>query len=310
MKFLKAESFEKHFEESLPDHLSLLYLLLMPDPFEREFLMQRMTRAIHREHVHLDVDTLLEEIESPSLFSKKRVLICDDIEKLNSKTLPLSSDLILILMGKSEPLFFEALKKEAVTLDLTKEKPWERKSRLQRWLLESARSKGKVLEADAVAYLLEFGHADFALLLQELEKAIIYAGSESQVSLAMVKAITTLSPLQTGWQLSEALVWGGSLNCRSIKELDDLHALIGQIRYQLNLGVTLASGNDAPKLSPKRSEKLKSLATSYSLPYFVKGLKDLFDLELKMRSNITNHTLLLEYFYAKLSERRHALSSS
>jgi len=304
LKFLKAEPFEKHLEESLPDHLSPLYLLLVPDPFEREFLAKRITSSLDREVRHLNIDTLLREIESPSLFSQKRVLICDEIEKLKIRALPLPSDLVLILMGKSVPTFFEAVKKVGITLDLTNEKPWDRKSRLQRWLLECVRSKEKTLAHDAAAYLIELGHTHFAMLLQELEKAIIYAGDEKQITLEMVKAIGTLSPLQTGWQLSETLVWGGTLNRKSIKELDDLYGVMGQIRYQLNLGVTLASGHEAPKLSPKRSEKLKVLAKSLSASYFAKGLKDLFKLELRMRSGITNHTLLLDHFHATLTKRR------
>ncbi|NGX51022.1 MAG: hypothetical protein K1060chlam2_00879 [Chlamydiae bacterium] len=311
LKFLKAEPFEKHIGDSLPDHPSSLYLLIMPDPFERNFLAKRIMSALDFERHTLDVETLLDEIESPSLFSKKRILICDEIEKLKAKKLLLPDDLVLILMGKAEPNFFDAIKKEAVTLDLSKEKPWERKSRVQRWLLESAQARGKTLATDAAAHLLELGHADFASLLQELEKAALYAGNEKQISLEMVKAVGTLSPIQTGWQLSEALVWGGTLNRRSMRELCDLYSIVGQIRYQLNLGITLASGREAPKLPPKRREKLQSLATSLRTSYFAEGLKDLFELELKMRSGITNQLLLLDHFHAKLRGRSYgSLSSS
>jgi len=306
LKFLKAEPFEKHIEEALPDHLSPLYLLLMPEPFERTFLANRIKAALDFECVYRDVDSLQSEIESPSLFSRKRILICDEIEKLKSKTLSLSPDLVLILMGKSEPACFDAIKKEGVALDLSKEKPWERKSRIERWLLESARAKGKILAPEGVSYLIEAGQSDFSSLLQELEKVFVYAGDKKEISLAMIKAVGSISPTQTGWQLSEALVWGGTLSRRSLAELSDLYPFVGQIRYQLNLGVLLASGGEVPK----RNEKLRPLATSLSPRYFISGLKDLIDLELKMRSGITNHTLLLDYFNAKLAKRRHVISST
>lgn len=255
------------------------------------------------------MDTLFEEINSPSLFSEQKVIVCDEIEKLKEKSLPLASDLVLILMGKGEPTFYDSVKKEAVTLDLTKEKPWERKSRLERWLLENAKSRGKKLASDTAAYLLEFGSDDFASLVQELEKVLLYAGDEKEITLEMLKKVTTLSPSQTGWQLSEALIWGGALSRRSIQELDDIYGLIGQIRYQLNLGLSIASGEEPPKLSPKRLDKLKPLAAKLTSSYFSDGLKLLFDLELKMRSGITDHTLLIDYYYAKLNQRRHALST-
>ena len=309
MKFLKAEAFEKHLVESLPAHLSPLYILLMNDAFERDFLAKRIVRATGLPCQRVTEEELLEEISSPSLFSEKEVLLCDEIEKSKEKTLPLSEHLILILMGNAEPPFFDFVKKVAVTLDLTKEKPWESKSRLQRWLLEEARAKGKTLSSDAATYLSE-GGADFAFLLQELEKAALYAGEDKQISLEYVKAVGSLSPLQTGWQISEALVWGGTLSRRSVNALEDLYSLVGQIRYQLNLGLTLASGKEAPKLSPKRADKLKALAQSLSLSYFISGLKELFTLEMRMRSNITNPILLLDTFHAKLAEKRHVISSS
>lgn len=310
MKFLKAEAFEKHLTESLPDHLSSLYILLISDPFERAFLSKRITGAIGREVFYIDSDYLIDELESPSLFAEKRVVVCDEIEKLKNKSLSLPPDLILILLGKSTPAFFESVKKEGITLDLTKEKPWDRKNRLHRWLLEGARSNGKTLKTDAATYLLERTHMDWASLNQELEKAITFSGNDAQISLETVHAVCGLSIVQTEWQLSEAMVWGGTLHGRSIKQLEDLYGFVGKLRYQLNLGLALLSNGEVPKISPKRLEKLEELVRNLSLPYFVFGLRELLQLELQMRSGLNNHTLLLDYFYTKLAERRHALSSS
>lgn len=310
MKFLKAEAFEKHLSESLPDHLSSLYILLLSDPFERAFLAKKITGAIGRDILYIGSDQLIEELEAPSLFSEKRVVVCDDIEKLKDTSLPLSPDLILVLLGTSLPAFFESVKKEGVTLDLTNEKPWERKNRLHRWLLEGARLNGKTLNSDAATYLLERTHMDWAALHQELEKALTFSGDSPHISLEAVQAVCGSNLTQTEWQLSEAMVWGGTLNGRSIKQLENLYGFIGKLRYQLQLGLALLSNGEVPKISPKRREKFEGLAQSFSLPYFVSGLKELLYLELQMRSGLSNHTLLLDYFYAKLSERRHALSSS
>lgn len=204
----------------------------------------------------------------------------------------------------------QTLKKGVVILDLVQEKPWERKGRLQRWLLESAHSKGRELKGEVVDYLLQLYHTDFSLLLQELEKVITYAGNDTHLSLKRVQRVTSLAPLQTSWQLAEAFVWGGDVNLLYIQELNNHRALTNQIRYQLHLGLTLALGGNFPKLSPKRHKKFTSLALSYFPSYFLMGLKDLFVLEQRLRSAITDYTLLLEYFYVKLSERRHALSSA
>ena len=151
---------------------------------------------------------------------------------------------------------------------------------------------------------------DWASLNQELEKAITFSGNDAQISLETVHAVCGLSIVQTEWQLSEAMVWGGTLHGRSIKQLEDLYGFVGKLRYQLNLGLALLSNGEVPKISPKRLEKLEELVRNLSLPYFVFGLRELLQLELQMRSGLNNHTLLLDYFYTKLAERRHALSSS
>lgn len=295
MKYVKIDPFEKHLEEALPDHPSLLYFILMEDPFERRHLAKRIAIRLGIPLTSCESDELLLQLESPSMFAEKGVIICDEVA---AKELPLGEEWVVIVTGIKPPPFFKKLEKEAVTLDLTGEKPWDRKSRLQRWLLEHAREKRKMLTVDAAAYLVEFSHADFALLFQELEKALVYAGEEKTVTLEMIKTICSLDPKQSGWQLSEAVVWGGPIHLGET----DLHGLVGQLRYQLQLGMQVASGKEPPRASPKKLEKIRRSGLEAS--YYLEGLKELFNLELKMRSNVSNQGLLLDHFRAKLTARR------
>lgn len=310
MKFVKAEAFEKHLEESLPEHPSHAYLLLLTDPFERTFLTRKLTQAIGESASYIDPEHLITEMDSPSLFVDKRVLVCDDIQRLKVKTLPLSADLIVILSGKEAPACFDTIKKECVTLDLTKEKPWERKERLKRWLLEIARKEGKTLPVDAALYILEVTQLDWSTAYQEIEKIFTFCGDTRSISLDMVRSVCALNPTQTEWQLSEAMIWGGTLQRSAIQRLDDLYGFVGKLRYQLNLGIQLLSGAGSIKLSAKRKEKLEMLAQKFSVNYFQLGLQGLFHLELRMRSGLSNHLLLLDHFYTHLAKRRDALPTS
>ena len=193
MKYLKIDPFEKHLEEALPDHPSQLYFILMEDPFERRHLAERIAMRLGIPLTSCESDELLLQLESPSMFAEKGVIICDEVA---AKELPLGEEWVVIVTGIKPPPFFKKLEKEAVTLDLTGEKPWDRKSRLQRWLLEHAREKRKTLAVDAAAYLVEFSHTDFALLFQELEKALVYAGEEKTVTLEMIKTNFSVGNLQ------------------------------------------------------------------------------------------------------------------
>ncbi len=295
MKYVKIDPFEKHLEEALPDHPSELYFILMEDPFERSFLAKGICRKIGLDVIHCESEKLLEELESPSLFSEKRVLVCDTPTE---KEIPKANDLIMIFTGKSPPLFYKGMEKMGTTLDLSGEKPWDRKNRLQRWLLGRAREKGKILSDDGVAYLLDFSHADFSTLLQELDKVVVYSGEEKILTLEMIKTICTIDPVQDGWQLSEAVVLGGPIHFGET----DLYALIGQLRYQLQLGLQIASAKEPAKVSPKKLERFRK--ARLQTVFFMEGMKDLFDLEMKMRSNSSNQGLLFDQFRAKLAVRR------
>lgn len=295
MKYVKINPFEKHLEEALPEHPSQLYFILMEDPFERRHLAERIAARLGIPVTFSEDDALLLQLESPSMFAEKGVIVCDEV---SAKEIPLGEEWVLIVTGVKAPPCFKNLEKEAVTLDLTGEKYWDRKSRLQRWLLEHAREKRKTLAIDAATYLVEFSHADFAHLFQELEKALVYAGEEKTVTLEMIKTICSLDPKQNGWQLSEAIVWGGPIYLGET----GLYGLVGQLRYQLQLGLQVVSGKEPPRTSPKKLEKIRK--TGLEASYYLGGLKELFYLELKMRSNVSNQGLLLDHFRAKLTERR------
>lgn len=301
MKYVKIGPFEKHLEEALPTHPSPLYFIFMEDPFERGFLAECLSHKIGLETTFCPTEKLQEELESPSLFSNKRILICDEP---SLKELPDANDLILILTGKTPPPFFKTKEKEGTTLDLKGEKPWDRKSRLQRWLLESARARGKSLSLDGASYLIDVSHTDFSALLQELNKIIAYSGEEKTLTLAMVKEICSLDPVQSGWQLSEAIVLGGPVHFGEI----NLYALVGQLRYQLQLGLHVASGKEPPNASPKKLDRFRK--SGLKITYYLEGLKDLFDLEMRMRSNSSNQALLFDQFRAKLQAKRTPCLSS
>ena len=295
MKYVKIDSFEKHLDEALPDHPSDIYFVLMEDPFERGFIAERISKKLGLDVIHCESDNLLEELESPSLFSEKQILICDEVKE---KEIPKIDDLILIFTGKTTPPFYKKMEKDGIILDLLQEKPWDRKSRLQRWLLECARDRGKALSIDGATYLIDFSHADFATLLQELDKIVAYSGEEKSLTLEMVKEICFLDSVQSGWQLSEAVVLGGFVYFGET----DLYALVGQLRYQLQLGLQIAMAKEPPKASLKKVERFRRSGLKPS--YFIEGLKELFNLEMKMRSNISNQKLLFDQFRAKLAARR------
>jgi len=325
MKFLKTEAFEKHLEEALPEHPSALYGVALADPFERQFVIERLLRQMGAEAQWMRVSetplaVFTEELDSPSLFSSKRILVYDEVDKLKKgeaieeafQALP---DEMHVICAGTTIRFYEPLKKDMVLLDLSKEKPWERTSRLKRWLLQEVQRGGKTLAADAAAYLSEFCNLNFEALMQEVQKLITYVGDAPEIDLKAVQAIATLQITQKGWQLSEAIVWGGDIHFPTLHRLDaqELHLFLGQLRYQMQLGLVISSclarkepqviQQEYPKLPAKTLDKYMRLAQSFSLSYFREGLKDLFELEVQSRMKTASLTLLFDRFIAGLKRR-------
>jgi len=326
MKFVKTEVFEKQLDESLPDHPSPLYGVALADPFERQFVIERLAQKIGGEVQWMRASELssvafLEELNSPSLFASKRVLVYDEVDKLKKgevieKGLTDLPEGMHVICGGTAIRFYEPLKKEMVFLDLSAEKPWERTSRLKRWLLQEVKRGGKTISSDAAAYLSEFCSANFEALLQEIQKLITYVGDAPEIDLHAVRAVATLHVTQKGWQLSEAMIWGGEIHFPTLHRLDaqELYQFLGQLRYQLQLGLVVTSylkrkeeqliQQEYPKLPPKSLDKYKRLAQTLSVNYFREGLKDLFELELQSRMKVANLPLLLDRFIAGLKRRK------
>lgn len=294
MKYLKIDPFQKHLEESLPDHPSSLYFIFMEDPFDRLFLAERIARQIDVETTFCPKEKFAEEIDAPSLFSEQRVLVCDEVDV---KELPTASDLICILTGKTPPPSYKEKEKEGTTLDLRGEKPWDKKNRHHRWLLEVARENGKGIAPRGAALLVEGSNGSLSFLLQELEKLITYSGDAKTITEEMVHQVSSFDHSHTGWELSENIVLGAPVQIGEI----DLYSLVGQIRYQLELGLALATGKEPPNASPKKCERFRKKGLPPA--YFLEGLQALFDLEMKIRSNISNDALLLDEFRLKLGAK-------
>lgn len=325
MKFLKTEAFEKHLDESLPKYPSSLYGIAVKDPFERRFVIERLLQKIHGESLcmkasEVSIQTFLNELSEPSFLVSKRVLVYDEVDQLRkeesiAKELKVLPKRVCVIIGGSHIHFYESLKKEMVLLDLSGEKPWERTSRLKRWLLQEVYQNRKTLTADAAAYLSEFCINNFENMIQEVQKLITYIGDGTEIDLKAIEEIGSFQIIQGNWQLSESMIWGGDIHYSTLHKLSEqeVYLFLGQLRYQLQLGLVVASclerkeeqmiQKEYPNLPIKIINKYKQLASSFSTFYFREGLKDLFELELQSRMRVASFMFLIERFILRLKMR-------
>ena len=262
-KFTQAELFEKHLLASFPHEAARVYFILVPCPFEREFIVQGIRRLFEQNYPDIEVKRVNDG--ALSLFSSHLLYLLED-----PKPAEIPTEGFVIVTSSAEGKWTA----EGITLDLTKEKGWERDKRLKRYLLSVAKKLGRTLDPDALEALL--GCANFGVMLREIEKLTCYTEGKTHITLADVHELTPFEIGQEkGWGAVEAFVAG-----RAPLYLDDpseFFPLIGQIRYLF--------------------QKEKNM----------RGLKELFDIEYLART-----TQLDEYFLWNLFTLRyqHAPHSS
>lgn len=333
MKYQNWVSFEKHLNEAAPHHLSLVYLAVTSCSYERKKIFHEIVKAIQKKDketsiesydtAETSIDTVIDQLNSLPLFSGFRVVTLDGIDKLKKEGLESlatysqrPSPFCFLILGASTAKNLTALyqkgKKEVIALDLSDEKPWDRKSRLERHLFLVAQKEGKSLNPDAAAYLLDHIGLNLANLEQEMLKLLCFVGERQKIGLDDVRKICPTEKSSNSWQLAESVIWETSLvKTEPLIDLSWLLAFIGQLRYQLQTGCQIASyleqkmtPDEIGRLFPqmrgglldKRIASIKKLKTSY----FRSSLHLLFDIELTAKNSSLSPALLLDLFLAKL----------
>jgi DNA polymerase III delta subunit len=150
VKFNRATAFEKHLLEAKKEHLAPVYLLAIPDAYERKRMAEQVAARIgffypdgtFTTKEAVPIVHLLDELNTISLFEKSRIVFYDSIqsirkEDLNSLTRyftnPASSTFLLLGISHAktaQEIYMEG-KKDLISCDFTEEKPWDRKERLK-----------------------------------------------------------------------------------------------------------------------------------------------------------------------------------
>jgi len=216
LKFQSTPAFEKHLNEAFPDHLSHAYMVLSPSDFERKKMIEMILSTLHRKEKMIEVafdasscpiESILDQLNSYSLFGNHSLVVLDRIEKLKKTAcealahyLSAPSQTTFLILGGSSlkglTELYQKGKKELVILDLSEEKPWDRKARLRQWLIKEASHAKKRLAPDLIDYLMEKIEPDMQSLHQELEKLIVFTGEKNAIGLQ--DALKICSPGQSG----------------------------------------------------------------------------------------------------------------
>jgi DNA polymerase III subunit delta len=334
LKYQNLSAFEKHLQQAAKVHLSKVFLVISSCSYERRKIVEKIVAAIciqQRDfHWHVKeatqglLEELINELNTTSLLMGRQVLYLDGIDKLKKNGLATLAEYVAdpspfayLLLGASSSKNLGDLyakgKKELIVCDLAAEKPWDRKDRLKRALVDEATKAGKRLYGDAMEYLFENIGLNVPGLEQELVKLITYVGDRREITLQDMRILCGTQKSMTPWQLAEAIVWKENLpHTEEPIDLGMLLSLFSQLRLQLQQGLILAvlveRGATQEEIVHYLST-IKSAVLDKMLPivkqrrstFFKHALDLLFDIELMTKNSSFEPGLFFDLILIKIA---------
>ena len=202
------------------------YFLFGADAFLIELARNALTRALEETSqgqiapVTLDldevsVDEFVNSAQSLSMFAPRQLLVVKGVMKLREhqgKRLaqyfsdPNPQTVVIFLAGdldrdQRKKRIFDILASDTQVVELA---PLEARE-VAEWLQQQAAARGCTMEPEAVRFLLDLQGTDLGRLQQEVEKALLYAGVEKQITLTMVEAVSGFAAGHTLFEFLDAI---------------------------------------------------------------------------------------------------------
>ncbi len=289
MKLKSVAAFEKQLKEAAPDKFSKIYLILVQDPYERKFYVNKLFKFLNYYKPKLSFSSGEEGLEM-GLFSEERLVHLEVEKGLKG----ISKDVTVVYSGeKCTSSFYKEIENEVVCLDLAAEKPWEKKDRLVDEIQRIAKQGRKTISQFVANRLFEQIGADFSALKNEVEKLILYIGERKTIEERDIEEITKQEKEVTAWQIAEALVW----KCKGVKrqefkDLSEVLALIALVRHHIYLGIQICRSGQMPSLRKNQIDIYLPFCKKVGPIYFIDRLLFLFEWEVKAKSSSFDPTLL------------------
>ncbi len=200
-----------------------VYLILGPEQYQcRKALDLLKSKAIQGDSTAFDysefkagdasIDEIIESANTFPMLSKRRVVVVSAAEELKEAeqdqlldSVPnLSKRGLLILVADEldhRKKFYKALKDRCCVAEFPKLKGYE----LEQWAEAFVRSRGYVLASTGVKKIVELAGSDLQSLASEIEKLLLYAGKEKNISDAVLDDLVRSSRQHGIFELIGAL---------------------------------------------------------------------------------------------------------
>lgn len=334
MKYKEWTSFFKHLEEaSLKGHLSTVYALFGAGESDRNYIASKIFSYFTRGEKPITFfrfsagetpyTKIHEQLITPSLFGDQALIFVDGIEKWKKEEI---EELIcylahpcffsFLILGSSQAKLMQELygkgKKEMIVLDLCQEKPWEKLQRLRAWSEVLLQHTPHKFSQDAIQFLMENVDPEMDALEMAIDKIVCFLPNKTYIQKADVQQLIVPKSHVINWQLAEELLFNPSRNALNIpKDISELIAVMGTLRYQVHVATKLSSlirrgasvdeiTQHLPTLRSTQLEKMLQKVKRIDLCFFFQIGAALCDLEALAKQSVLSASSLFTHFLLKL----------
>lgn len=322
MRVFSAHTFFSQLKTHI-DNKEPLYGFLCKDESDLKQLLRDFTLFIHQNNPQIQIKKVLaaetppkelfHDLRSVDLFSPQ---ICFVVEGLDQWDKSVVDEFLSIATKKDTDNYYvfsadasstslkgmAAIKKHALFLDLSKEKPWDKKKRFAIKLVVFAKSFSKVLPMQVATDIIDYFGMNMQKLLTEVEKLCLLSGKNNTLSFNP----SNQQEEQTikSWHIVDKIMDKTLEQSPSYLEVSDFYAISHQLRSRLYLAIALKENNENYiKKSSTNPSLLKKYGTQYgsfSLSYFIHCLKQLNNVELLSRTLQLKGNELLDILIGKI----------
>lgn len=339
MKTNDLKSLQKHLKDSSIEELAPVYLVNGKDEADKRTALKSLQSVLLQGQddsfalkifdcaAAAQIGDILQELEAIPFLGGNSVVTVQNVDKLDKpgkealqKYIAKPNDKVFLLMTAAglsgSTNLFKMADKNGIVLQLLAEKPWEKESRVMEWIAEKCKKSGKKIGKSACHHLVKQIGVDMILLENELEKLISYVGERREIVDHDVGAICVRVPLETVWQLGEAIFQRDvpkvlRVTRSLIADGNSLFVLLAQIRRQFQTGYHICSvvtnGGSTqeitkafPYMTGRILERNIRQAQNYGMHRFKKGMILINETDVLSKNSSTNPDFLLEMLVVKL----------
>lgn len=248
----------------------------------------------------MSLEELQLKVEEISLFSDERPLFLR-LEAIQE------SESLQLFVKQPKNVLIQAKKGEAKKgfqgewIDLTREKPWERKKRFLSHYQKYLHTLKKQTEPDLLELLYQKVDGQTGRFREEFFKLLTYIDQHDLIRKVDLDQLNIQDKELSDWEIAEEIVYKHIY--KPLAQTTDFPLLLSKLRQEAYFALEILSNSSVtlPVWKQKRKERLLPTIQRLSEGYFLYLLKILFEIELDLKSTILSEKQLYDRLFFQLS---------